>query len=247
MEDMMRKFIVIFGCCLSLVGCETMQLQPQKSQAQIENERISSRTRAADAAYKVCSDEVKATGIQVRFYEEILYENENAANKFKLMTKNELPLQEQIEYLKETMPALTKCRTHIIDGYATTPFQTVALKYLNAQDEIYIKLMKSEITIGKANEDRSKIVAQQKIDWANAAAELDSRLRSMHESEMTGRRQTAAAMLPYLMQQQQNQQFQQQMFYQQQMQNIISNRPVMTAPTTTNCSSYGNQINCTTR
>lgn len=98
----------------------------------------------------------------------------------------------------------------------------------------------------QANEERAKIVAQQKTDWANAAAELDSRLRAMHESEMPGRRQAAAAMLPYLMQQQQNQQFQQQILYQQQMQNIVSNRPIMTAPITTNCSKLGNQINCTT-
>ena len=242
----MRKIIAL-SAVLLLVGCETMQQQPQKLQAQIEHERITTKIRYADAAYKACNDAVKATGIQARLFEEILYEDDKAANKFKLMTKDELPSKDQVEYLKEVVPQLVKCRSYLIDGFAATPFQNVVVKYFNGQDEIYIKLMKSEITIGKANEERAKIVAQQRTDWNNKSAEMDARLRAMHESEMAGRRQAAAAMLPYLMQQQQNQQFQQQMLYQQQMQNIINNRPVLTAPTTTNCSTFGNQINCTTR
>jgi hypothetical protein len=89
-------------------------------------------------------------------------------------------------------------------------------------DAIYIKLIKNEMTIGDANEERVKALAQRKIDWENTSSELDGRLRAMHDSEIQGRRQRAAAMMPLLMQQQQNQQFQQQMLYQQQMQNIMN-------------------------
>ncbi len=243
----MRKLILIVGCCMALVGCETMQQQPQKSQAQIENERILSSLRNADASFKYCQEEAKKLDLYKRVYEEVFFENDESPNKFSMLANKNKPTNEQIELIKDAMPILTKCRSAVIDGHRSTPFLTVTLKYYNAIDAMYIKLIRGEMTIGDANEERVKAVAQRKVDWATTGNELDSRLRAMHDSEMSGRRQAAAAMLPYLMQQQQNQQFQQQMLYQQQMQNMMSNRPVMTAPTMTNCSTYGNQINCTTR
>jgi hypothetical protein len=163
-----------------------------------------------------------------------------------LANKNK-PTEEQIELLKESIPILTKCRTHLVDGYRGTPFVIPTLKYYNAIDAIYIKLLKNEMTIGDANEERVKAVAQRKIDWANTSTELDGRLRAMHDAEVQGRRQAAAAMMPLLMQQQQNQQFQQQMLYQQQMQNINNNRPIFTSPSITNCTRNGNQTNCITQ
>lgn len=243
----MKKLLVAAGCCLSLIGCETMQQQPQKSQAQMENERIISTLRTSDANFKICQDEAKKLDLYKRVYEEVFFETDESPNKFSMLANKNKPTKEQIELVKDAMPIITKCRSALIDGQRGTPFLAVTLKYFNTIDAMYIKLVRGEITIGDANEERVKAVAQRKIDWENTGNELDARLRAMHESEMSGRRQAAAAMLPYLMQQQQNQQFQQQMLYQQQMQNIISNRPAITAPTTTNCLTFGNQINCTTR
>ena len=238
-------FIIVF--CLSLVGCETMQQQPNKLQAQIEHERIITKLRNSEAASKACNDALKATGVNTKLYEEILFEIDTSANKYKLMTKDEKPTKEQIDYLKDAIPTIIKCREHITNGYAGTPFLSVVLNYYNAQDAVYIKLMKSEVTIAQANEERARSITQYKNEWQLAGADLETRLRAMHNSEVEGRRQAAAAMLPFLMQQQQNQQFQQQMLYQQQMQNIINNKPTLTAPTTTNCTTSGSQTNCTTR
>jgi hypothetical protein len=243
----MRKTLAIAGLCLALVGCVTAQQQPQKTQAAIEHERINERLRAADAVTNKCSDEVKATGILARLFDEILHENASSPNKFKLITKEEFPSKDQIEYLKQAIPEYTKCRTHLIEGYATTPFQTVMLNNFNMHDEIYIKLMRADISIGKANEARANNISKFRSDWAKVSEDLGAKFRAMDESEMAGRRQAVAAMLPYLMQQQQNQQLQQQMLNQQQMQNIINSRPVLTAPTTTNCTTVGSQINCTSR
>jgi len=246
MEKMMSKLIAIIVFCLSLVGCETMQQQHQKSQATLENERITSSLRSADASYKVCQDEAKKSELYIKVYEQIFFETDESPNKYSMLTNKNKPTNEQLDLLKEAVPIITKCRARLIDGYRGTPFLTLTLKYFNAVDAMYIKLIKGEMTIGDANEERVKAVGQRRLDWSNTASELDTRLRAMHESEMQGRRQAAAAMLPYLMQHQQNQQFQQQMLYQQQ-QNIMNNRPVMTSPTTTNCTTYGNQTNCTSR
>lgn len=243
----MLKTLVMIGCCFALVGCKTMQQQPQKSQAQVEKERILSSLRTADTNFKSCQDEAKKTDLYKRIYEEVFFENDMSANKFTMLANKNKPTNEQIELVKDAMPILTKCRSGVIDGHRGTPFLTVTLKYYNAFDAMFIKLIREEMTIGDANEERVKANAQREIEWATTGNDLDSRLRAMHESEMSGRRQAAAAMLPYLLQQQQNQQFQQQMLYQQQIQNIMNKRPILNAPTTTNCSTFGNQINCTTR
>ena len=243
----MQKFIIIFGCCLSLAGCQTMQQQQQKSQAQMEQEQITSLLKNTQTSFNSCQEEARKSELYKRVFDEVFFELEDSPNKFTMISNKNKPTTEQIELVKDAMPIITKCRSVVIEGRRNTPFSIVDLKYYNAIDVIFIKLIKGESTIGDANEERVKVIAQHKIDWVNAGNELNSRLRAMHDSEMAGKRQAAAALMPYLMQQQQNQQQQQQMLYQQQMQSIINNKPILTSPTTTNCSTLGNQINCTTR
>ena len=243
----MYKLLAIIGCCIGLVGCETMQQQPQKTEGAMEKDRIISVLRRAEASFKTCQDEADKSELYKKAYEELFFETDESPNKYAMLANKNKPTDEQIELLKQSIPILTKCRTHLVDGYRGTPFVIPTLKYYNAVDAIYIKLLKNEMTIGDANEERVKAVAQRKIDWANTSTELDGRLRAMHDAEVQGRRQAAAAMMPLLMQQQQNQQFQQQMLYQQQMQNINNNRPIFTSPSITNCTRNGNQTNCITQ
>jgi hypothetical protein len=241
----MKNLSLFLLMSVGLTGCETMK--PQKSQAQFEHERVTQQLNASREQVKSCLEGVTNQQSIQTMNREILHESENSPNKYELIAKKEKPTGEQIEILKKAIPEATKCRHHTINGTSGTPFQVAMLKYYNSMDAIYIKLIKGELTIGEANEEKSKAMAQQKADWSQAAAEQDNRLRGMHNAEMEGRRQTAAAMLPYLMQQQQNYQMQQQLLYQQQMQSIINSRPILTAPTRTNCTTFGNQIDCTTR
>lgn len=243
----MYKLILVIGFCFGLVGCETMQQQPQKSGAQLERDRIIGTLRMAEANFKQCSDEAKKTDVYKRIFDEVFYESDESSNKFAMLTNKNKPTDEQMDFVKNGISAITGCRKLLIDGYGNTPFLTVTLKYYNAIDSMFIRFIKGEITIGDANEERAKAAAERKLDWAKTSSETDARLRDMHDSEMNGRRQAAAAMMPYLMQQQQNQQMQQQMWYQQQMQNINNNRPILSPPTRTNCTTYGNQTDCTTR
>ena len=243
----MCKLLLVFVFCFGLAGCETMQQQPQKSGAQFEKERIIGTLQNADANFKVCSDEYKQSETYKRVFAEVFYESDESSNKFTMLANTKKPTDEQIELVKNALPTITGCRKILLDGYSNTPFLTVNLKYYNSMDAMLIRFIKGDISIGDANEERAKAAAQRKMDWANTSSEIDARLRTMHDNEINGRRQAAAAMLPYLMQQQQNQQMQQQMFYQQQMQNINNNRTILTSPTQTNCTTYGNQTNCTSR
>jgi hypothetical protein len=243
----MCKSIAAVFCCVILVGCQTMQQQSNTTQGQMERDRLVATLNNRAAASESCVNGISDNKIYKWFTEEIVFEQDSSANKFTLLMKTNKPTAEQIELIKDAIPFITKCRSPSLAPLTGTPLLTGQLKYFNTLDEMYIRLAKGEISIGQANEYKSKAIAQAKIDWANSWNDLDARFREMHDSEVSGKRQAAAAMLPYLMQQQQNQQFQQQMQYQQQMQNIISNRPLLTSPTTTNCSKIGNQINCTTR
>lgn len=240
----MKSKIIIAAVVVLLAGCETMQ---QKSQALIEQERIVKQVQGAFENSKPCVDEVNKNPDVIKIHQEILFENENSANKYQLMLIKEKPTQEQINLLVTTVPVLKKCRVILTGGLNNTPYYQVMMRRFSALDSMYVKLMRGEITIGSANEEKSKIDDEQKIDWANAEAQLNERLMQMYNAEMAGRRQAAAAMMPFIMQQQQNMQAQQQLMYQQQMQNIYNNRQITNPTTTTNCSAFGNQINCTTR
>jgi hypothetical protein len=77
------------------------------------------------------------------------------------------------------------------------------------------------------------------------------RWQAMDAQENADRSARAAILLPMLMQQQIQAQ-QQQNMYNQQMNQINNNRPVYvppayTPPVTTNCTTFGNQVQCTSR
>ena len=246
----MRKLLAIIVCCFSLVGCGTINSQAQNSQAQMERERIASTHRSTVASWKMCKDEAKKSELYKKIYEEVFFETDESRNKYAMLANKNKLTNEQLELLKEGIPTITQCRTVLIDGYRNTPFLIPLLKSFNEFDAMVIKLIKGEMTIGDANEERVKIEGRIKLDWASTASELDTHLSAMHNSEMQGRAQAAAAQWNMLMQLQQNQAFQQQQqqqqFYQQQMQSLRNN-PAFRSPTTTNCSTYGNQTNCTSR
>lgn len=232
----MNRFVLIAFMMASIAGNSFAQ---SKSFAEAENARINGRLIYADNKFNTCNNEIKNSDLAVRMRETILVDNDTSTNKFSLlMNKNKLSA-EQFEFVKDAIPVLSKCRPVLIEEQGNTPFQIVTLKYYNSMDEIYLKLLKGEITIGEANEAKLKALSQHRIDWTNASNELQANLRTMHDSEMAGKRQAAATL--------QQQQFQRQMMYQQQMQNVFNNRPPVTPTVTTNCTTLGNQINCTSR
>lgn len=238
----MKVNIIVIALAMLLTGCETMQ---QKPQAQAEFERVSKQISDRYKKIEVCTVEVNKDPNVKKMYEEILAQSEKSPNKYQLMLINEKPTAEQIQILINALPVAKKCRE--IDGLSGLPYKIVDLKRSNALDVLYLKLMRGEITIGNANVEKSKIEADARTNWEQANNEMNERYREAYNAEMNGRRQAAAAMMPYIMQQQQNTLMQQQLMYQQQMKNIYNNRQITNPTTTTNCSAFGNQINCTTR
>jgi hypothetical protein len=238
----MRLKIIVIAVAMFLTGCESMQ---QKTQAQLEYERVTKQIKDNFEKVNACVVEVNKDPYVKKMYEEILAQNEKSPNKYQLMLSNEKPTAEQINILINALPVATKCRE--IDGLNGLPHKIVDLKRSNALDMLYLKLIRGEVTIGGANVEKSKIEADSATNWEQASNEMNARYIEAYNAEMTGRRQAAVAMMPYIMQQQQNTLMQQQLMYQQQIQNIYNNRQITNPTTTTNCSAFGNQINCTTR
>jgi hypothetical protein len=220
-------------------GCETMG---NKTGAQMERDRILGLLKKSDADYIICSSANLQTNAYKKFYSEIFIEKEDSPNKFDLLTsKNKLTVNQK-EILKEVVVLGGKCRQASLQPLNGLPYQLLKMQLYNSMDEIYLKLLKDEITIGQANEAKVKVLMEAKVSWSKETAELNERLQNSHNQEVNNAQRRAEIFMPYLMQQQLIQQQQQQNFYQQQMQQIINNRPI-----NTRCNTYGNTIDCITR
>ncbi len=227
----MVKIIIILGVALILGGCEVM-----KSKAQIEQIKIKEQISTAKLNSKVCVDVAMQNPQVKQFTNELIYESDMSPNKYTLLTTKEKPSIEQIAVIKSVANILGKCREVMMTSLIETPFRAVQSKYNNSIDGIYIKLIKGEISIGEANQENTKNITQYNADWESTWDDVNDRLRTMHNAEVDGKRKAVAA---YIKQQQA-----QQMINQQGMQKIINSFP---SETRTNCTTYGNQTDCTSR
>ena len=63
----MWKSIVTVFCCVILVGCQTMQQQSNKTQGQMERDRVVATLNNGDAAIKSCVNGISDNKIYKRF------------------------------------------------------------------------------------------------------------------------------------------------------------------------------------
>jgi len=239
MGNVMRKLILMFILTAFLSGCETMG---NKTGAQLESDRITNLISTSNNDSKLCNSANSQTNAYKVFYSEILFEKDDSPNKYDLLTSKNKLTTNQKEILKEFLVFNAKCRQAAMQPLNGLPHQIVQIQYYNLMDDVFLKLLKDEITIGQANEAKIKINIESLTNWRKVNEDLGARLQNSHNQEVNNAQRRAEIFMPYLMQQQLIQQQQQQNFYQQQMQQINNNRPI-----NTRCNTYGNTIDCTTR
>ena len=166
----MKKLIIISCVVTTLLGCAT-----NNSQSQLEADSGPNRVVKANKNVAYCVTEAKRNEQVARFYAELIYEQDDSSNKFTLIAVKEKLNDEQIEVMKQAIPILSKCREKYLSDLSGTPFQQSMNKYYSATEAIYIKMIKKELTVGEANEEKTKAVAQSKNDWANAANDFNNR------------------------------------------------------------------------
>ena len=232
---MYKKALLIIVSILC-TGCVTTQPQAPRTFAQIEQDRVTSALRDVRFKLQSCLDEVKKTESHTRFYDEIIFEADESQNRFLLLAKKEAYSREQISFIITALPTITKCRGVMSEGYRGTPFHAAVLRHHNESDLLYVKMIRGDLSVSDANQEKARLLGRWKIEWAESARDFESKLRQMHEAEIAGRRQAANEIWAVFMQQQQIQQMQ-----------YFNSRPVISNPITTTCNNILNQLVCTSR
>jgi len=252
----MKKLLIPLLLITSLLaGCAQRQYQPV---AQLQKENEFQAIKNSGERVNECADglrkEVPSFGKKTDpavlaatniVDSQILFYTDTSPNKIELMASTAKITPGQKQALLTHLAANQKCRELSRSEFKTFPsFLIVYENYYGDTDIIYSKLISREITIGEANREKSKLLAKSKTD-ANAAAErLNNQYNSAINQEVQAAQNDAAqrrALATQYLMNQQNINAQQQINNQNQFNNSINrNKPV-----NTNCTRYGNQVNCT--
>jgi hypothetical protein len=117
--------------------------------------RVRTQIEKMNLQIEKCQSTIKTLPEQKRFETEFFPSN-NDPNRFKIFGSNQKITEEQKRFLVDALPIITKCRQIRIDGQVGLPSQAVDIEYYAKIDAIYGRLLRGEITIGEANEERGK-------------------------------------------------------------------------------------------
>ena len=239
------KWFALLGLATTLVltGCQNMG-QPRQTQAQITSDAIWQRISTGMRESTQCADQAKSTPSGQKVGNEVLFLGTDDPKRFELSGSKAKLNKAQKSALNQYLADATKCRKYGLDSTSGLPQQTVLVTYYSKMDQIYAGLLSGEMTIGEANKKKMSAFADLQSGMNSANSEMQQNLNNAHNQEISQRQRNAAMLLNYMQGQQvinQNQQLinqNQQAITNQQLQN---NKPL-----NTNCTKYGNQVNCTT-
>jgi hypothetical protein len=222
------------------------------SQAQSEVEYRKGLLSSAQSGYKACTENIRNPNVNKKLASsaaivdnDVLFRNDDSANKVSLMSSSAKLSENQKKALLEVISAGQECRSGIKQGMASFPALLPSYdNFFGEMDIVYANLISKKITIGQANQEKARLTAKAKTDYSAGIAAMVNQFRQQHNQEMQARQaedmQRRAIAAQYLMNQQ-SINAAQQMNNQNQLNNqIINNKPV-----TTNCNKFGNQVNCT--
>jgi len=236
----MRVALVAIGLVgmLALAGCQNMTAAQQQTNTM--NEKIAAGQQEHQACFKrVTSQNANVHAIVT---DQVTFLDSRAANKVTLMSSNKKINDTQSVALRKMIESANECRWVLLSALQGSPLFQPFFDYLNSIDALYGQLLNKELTIGQFNTQKIQLQSQRMSNIESAMSRYHSAMADAHNQEVEQRQRAAAIMLPYLAQQQALQQqnmYNQQMLMLQQQQNMMLNQPV-----NTNCTQFGNQINC---
>ena len=235
-----------------LVGCVQRPYIPQMSPAQSNMEYRKSQLNSALADFKTCQEKLrnaetnkKTAQAYVIVDSSVLFAKDDSPNKVTLMSTDTKITEPQKKALFEVIASVQECRASIKQGLSSFPELLPAYEnFYGEMDIVYANLLSKKITIGQANQEKSKLAAKAKTEYMNGISAMNNQYGQQVNQENQARQaedmQRRAIAAQYLMNQQ-SINAAQQMNNQNQLNNQInSNKPV-----TTNCNKFGNQVNCT--
>jgi hypothetical protein len=216
---------LLYFLTLFIHGCAT--------RAQIQFQQIQQQAQETARISKACGEQAKASDVGKRLQRILIMSENDPAALEKMMidrVASEAERRDFIDYNNMIQP----CRTQLIEGYSKVHplFVNFWAKSFAENDEMGLKIVKGDITLGEANAWMNKITPLRRQAFFDAGREVDRQLQSAHVNELQHRAAAGAALQQWSYQQQLLQQNQQ----------IIKtlNRPIQS-----NCYFIGNNVSCT--
>jgi len=218
------KIFLLSVAALLLSACAT--------QAQLQYQQMSTNMEQTKNVTDACQANMEKNDAYQRLAQTLILKD-NDVEALKKMMINRYATKEEKEDLIEVYALLESCRSIVLKGMEKVHPDYVALysSFFAEDDEISLRLLKDEITIGRANELYEKMLVELIEKHTAVAKALGKWLDDSHYAEMEIIQRNSAAL--------------QQTLYQQQL--LRQNQQAINAarqPVRTNCNAWGNSINC---
>ncbi|MDA8169517.1 MAG: hypothetical protein M0Z59_07450 [Nitrospiraceae bacterium] len=214
----MKKGFIIFALLL-LSSCATA--------AQMRAASMRQNGQAAIARAKFCIDNVSSNPDfqSLSVHMPIVF---GGVPTMAQLTDNGMPGDEDTQKLIKFHDALQPCRQQLIKDYMeiAPTIASIFISEAEKGDLITADLVQHKITWGEANKERQALIAEATEQITIAAQEIDRGLAQENAAEIANRQRIFNNWLTW----QQNQQ-------------LINN---LNRPVNTNCTRFGNTVNCTT-
>jgi hypothetical protein len=249
MKKILGLLLVMSGL---LAGCIQRPYIPQMSPAQSNMEARKSQLESALGNLKSCGERIRNPELNKKTAQSfvivansVFFDKDDSPNKITLMSSDAKITEPQKKALLEVVTASQECRSIIKEGLRSFPALSPSYdNFYGEMDIVYANLLSKKITIGQANQEKSKLVAKAKAEYMNGISAMNNQYGQQVNQENQARQaedmQRRAIAAQYLMNQQ-SINAAQQMNNQNQLNNQINNNK----PVTTNCNRFGNQVNCT--
>jgi hypothetical protein len=193
-----------------------------------------------------CASSISKTEDAILVNKEILINNPNDANRFTLATKKNKLTSSQKEIFKNHLNDIQKCRNRSNELMNGLPQEwvEVMINYRQNIDDVYIKLLTDEYTIGDANKKAIELMTKLNLDLKQAdrnyIKSLNDQLYSINQKDNERKQQDAERRQQAKDKWQQDAERRQQRSDELLKEMIRRNKSV-----DTNCTTYGNRTNCT--
>ncbi len=217
-----RTLLVLF---MLTGGCAT--------QAQRQFQQMQEQGVATFRIVSACKAQVDATDVGRRI-KQIFIVDENDPLAIEKMLINRISSESENKDIIDYRTMFQPCRTQAIEGFGKVHplFVNLFAKWYSENDEMLLKIIKGEITVGDANAFTNKVSPLRTQAFTEADKEITQNLQNSHNFELQQRAAAAAAL--------------QQWSYQQQL--LQQNQRIMNSlnrPTFSNCQLIGNNVSCT--
>ena len=246
----MKRTLIAITTLLLIGGCVPLNQGYQRQQtyttsAESQSTQLAGKMKFGFDNSGQCYKDLAASPIGEPVAKSILIMSDEQPNKYDLLTSKSKLNDSQKKSLKTFLTAATKCRQILADSASGTAYATPIAKRDTESDAIYAKLLTGQMTVGEANTARDQLRIKFREELAAIGKSLDAGFKSSHNAEVAAAERRRAAEIQAAQQQQiinQNQQ-------------VINNQIIKSMqpqppapvplPVNTNCTRFGNSINCT--